>query len=1169
MTSRDAQPGESEPTTQQELLRQWEERIEEADGDPMAALAELLGARQAARNQLFGMAGETVLGCRLDAILGAGGMGVTYDGVDGDGARVAIKLVPGVAEAARPRFVQECRLLRELDHPAIVRYRAHDILPDGTGVLVMDLVRGSDLERFLTALATSDPMAAGLPAVAELLRDIEERGPAMRLSPRYRRRMLRLFADLASGLHEAHEHGVVHRDVKPGNVLVRDDLSPVLIDFGLARDHQNRVSFTQSGIAMGTLAYMAPEQFGNDPGAVDRRADVYSVGLLIYRAMFGTDFRKEVDDVLKRRRRAFLLDARQSREAAVDVQAILYRCLDPRPERRYATAKELEDDLRAAAGQGAVKARVPSRPVRAMRDRRIVAAVSMVCFVALVALAVAAWPRGRDVMFLANCGLLDAVAIVDGDQKVSLGAPRWLPFGMHEVELRGDKVLPVRRTIAVTDGPGAQWVTLITAMPGLHPDVNSRLTEGRSLLAWSSGHQWNPIDVGLPRDQLEIDGNLVSSSIPGLNTSLPQSRYRILARDGRGRTETQEVDLRNVHAVDVHTLPGVLAAYDGSFRRTWSCVHSPLPREFTIDTDAEKWTGLAQATVVPMDLMSTPCAFSPTDPGADARLVLRCRFPESMRSVFVYLRAGFEPGGELEIEAVLDGDHAVPVHADAAGRIGRSVELRSERGAMGLEIRARMRSRAEPNVNVALVKLFEGVVFGGHWQDEPPCFAVVADPAPRIGQVAPRRTKLPTSAPTLDVLRVSGFDPVGSNPSLSGLRTTGSAVPVLAWNASNGMKRSLYEAPIGDFANWRQLSPEAMHARIDSEDGQSFGHAVQWVQDVDGDGEQERVVTDGSSYARGTRFAGLIACFGSRDDRVLWTWPRIPSQGKHGDEGVFLSHDLVGDWNRDGAPDVAVGSCRTSAATGAHKAGYVAVLDSRTGAELWSDAGTMSWEGLSLFAVRALPEAKDVVLFRHFNDSDTGGPVTHNWIWTTGAEPSFRHIGPLQQAPISGALIHSRRARLGAALVVSVVRATPTNHGGFERYEREADGPKLVVRIEFPEEMFRQHWSSGLTPIGDCNGDGEEDLLFTARAPDKPVRSARETGTPEPIHWCAIVCGKTLEWLRYAELPGLHVGLGLWPDRQVFVPSAEGGGDVYLFCSIAPAPITELQLFRIPIRPWK
>jgi hypothetical protein len=1159
----------TDPTTQQELLRQWEERIDEAHGDPMAALAELLGARQAARNRLFGMAGEVVLGCRLEAILGAGGMGVTYDGVDANGERVAVKLVPGVAEAARPRFEQECRILAELQHPSIVRYRAHTVLEDGTGVLVMDLVRGSDLERVLLALASNDPFASGLPAVEALLHDIEERGASLRLSARYRRRVMRMFADVAAGLHAAHELGVVHRDVKPGNVLVRHDLSPVVIDFGLARDQQNRVSFTQSGIAMGTLAYMAPEQFGNDPGAVDRRADVYAVGLLLYRAMFGADYRKEVDDVLKRRRRAFLLDARQSREAAVDVQAILYRCLDPRPERRYATAKELEADLRAAAGQGAVKARVPSWPVRMLRDRRIVAAVSTFCFVAIVAIAVAAWPRGREVMFLANCGLLDAVAIVDGEQKVSLGAPKWLPFGVHEVELRGERVLPVRRTISVTDGPGAQWVTLITAMPGLHPDVNTRLREGFSLLAWSSGHQWNPIDVGLPRDQLAIDGKLVSSSVPGLNTSLQPGRYEIVATDGRGRTETQSVDLRNVPAVDMHMLPGVLASYGGSFRRTWSCVHSPLPSEFTIDTDAAKWTGLAQPTVVPMDVMSTPCAFSPAEPDADARLVLRCRFPEPMRSAFLYLRAGFDPGGELEVEAVLEGESAVPIRADAAGRIGRVVALHSERGASSLELRARMRTRSEPNVNVSLVRLFEGVAFGGHWQDEPPCFAVVADPAPRIGQAARKRTNRPESAPPLEVLLVDGFDPMGGNPSLSGFRTRGTAPFVLAWSSFTGAQRVLYEAPIDDLAHPRVLRPEAMHARLDPDDGHAFGLGVQHVPDQDGDGEPERIVTDTSSYARGTRFAGLIACFGSRDDRVLWQWPTIPSQGKHGDEGVFMSCDFVGDWNGDGAKDVAVGTCRTSAATGAHKAGYVAVLDARTGAELWSDAGTMRWEGLAILAVHECADTKDVVLFRHFNDSDTGGYVTHNWIWTTGAQPHFRHVGPLQPSPISGALIRSQRAARGAALVVGVMRSTPTSLGGFDRYELDASGPQLAAQVEFSAGISGPFWSSGMMSVGDCNGDGEEDVLFTVRAASKQVQVARDRGTPEPRCWCALVCGRTLEWLRYVELPGLHMGMGNWPDRLAFVPAAEGGGDAYFFCSVAPAALTDLKLFRIPIRPWK
>ena len=229
----------------------------------------------------------------------------------------------------------------------------------------------------------------------------------------------------------------------------------------------------------------------------------------------------------------------------------------------------------------------------------------------------------------------------------------------------------------------------------------------------------------------------------------------------------------------------------------------------------------------------------------------------------------------------------------------------------------------------------------------------------------------------------------------------------------------------------------------------------------------------------------------------------------------------------------------------------------------------MSWEGLSIFCVREDSDAKDLVLFRHFNDSDTGGYVTHNWIWTTGSQPPFRHIGPLQAAPISGALIRSQTARRGVALVVGVVRPTPSSTGGLERYELEEDGPKLVERVEFSQGMFSSYSSSGLLPVGDCNGDGEADLLFTVMPHVKVVRTARESGGPEPHCWCAVVCGKTLQWLRYAPLPGLHVGMGLWPDRPLFVPAAGGGGDAYVFCSIPAAELTERQLFRIPIRPWK
>ena len=1159
------------PTSQQELLRQWDARIADADGDPMAALADLLGARQAARNQLFGMAGQTILGCRLEAILGAGGMGITYDGVDPSGERVAVKLVPGVAEATRPRFEQECRLLAELQHPAIVRYRAHAVLDNGSGVLVMDLVRGCDLERMLLALASNDPGSFGLPAVDALLTGIEERGSALRLSPRYRRRMLRLLADVAAGLHVAHERGVVHRDVKPGNVLVRDDLSPVVIDFGLARDQQNRVSFTQSGMAMGTLAYMAPEQFGDDPGAVDRRADVYAIGLVLYRAMFGIDARKEMDDVLLRRRRAFLLDASQSREAPLDVQAILYRCLDPRPDRRYPTAKELEADLRAAAGQGAVKARIPSWPALALRDRRIVAVLATVCCLALLSFVVVAWPRGRDVMFVANCGLLDAVAVVDGDITAPLGAARWLPYGVYEVELRGDKVMPVRRTIAVTEGPGAQWVTLVTAMPGSNPGTDTLHVPGRSLLVWSSGHQWNPIGVGQQRDRLEIDGQLVHSSVPGMNTNLVPGLHTIEATDGLGRNETQVVDTRNSTVVDVQTLPGVLSNFDGEFRRTWSCIHSPLPSEFSLESDAADWTGLAVSPVVPLDLMAVPCALTPSDQDMDSRVTLRCRFPVAMRSAFVYLRASSSAGGQLRVEVAFDGELPQEVEQDAGGNIARVVALRSQRGAMGLTVSARMRAQTAPTVNVAQVKFLEGMAFGGHWQDQPPCIAVVADPSLEKGERARHKVGSPRlGVPQLELVPVETIEPIGDDPRLAGVRIASQRAPLLSWSATGGETRVVYEAPLPTLQPVRRLAASAMHARLDRDDGHGFGASIVYVADLDDDAKEERVISDPTSGARGAKYAGWIACFGSRDDRVLWSWPDFLPTGQHGDEMASLHFAPVGDWNGDGRLDLVASCARANPATGAHKAGYVAVLDSKTGVELWSTMGEAALETRSISSALHLGDGtRHLLLMRVLDNHDTGRDFSCAWHWVDAARSARVHVGPVVPGPLSAAFVRSARAPLGVALVQAGIRSIEANPGGFERYELTEDGPQLVARLQFEPDFIPIFWSAGLVAIGDVDRDGEEDVLLLARAPVKTVLAARAANQPEPESWCAIVSGRTLGWLGFLALQGQPICYRYSEDTPLFIQDGSGGGDAYLFCSIPLRTLNERQLFRIPIRPLR
>ena len=160
----------------QDLLQQLESRIGGVE-DPLEALAGLLGASSRARGRLFDLAGSTLAGCRLQRILGAGGMGVTYAGESADGDLVAVKLVADLQTASRDRFEQECRLLQSFNHPHIVHYRHHEVLPDGTGALVMEHIQGIDLEQLLVLLSSDDPRASDHSVVQNLLQDVETRAP--------------------------------------------------------------------------------------------------------------------------------------------------------------------------------------------------------------------------------------------------------------------------------------------------------------------------------------------------------------------------------------------------------------------------------------------------------------------------------------------------------------------------------------------------------------------------------------------------------------------------------------------------------------------------------------------------------------------------------------------------------------------------------------------------------------------------------------------------------------------------------------------------------------------------------------------------------------------------------------------------------------------------------
>ena len=205
-----------------------------------------------------------MIGYELEELIGHGGMGVVYRATDSKLQRpVALKLIlPELAEDARfrQRFIDESRIAASLDHASVVPiYEAGE--QDGQLFLAMRYVEGSDLRTLLG------------------------RDGALGLE-----RTLALLGQIASALDAAHRSGLVHRDVKPANILVDDDDHAYLTDFGVSK--QLGGVTTDTGRLVGSLDYLAPEQIAGE--RVDSRSDQYALACVLYECLTGTSaFRRE------------------------------------------------------------------------------------------------------------------------------------------------------------------------------------------------------------------------------------------------------------------------------------------------------------------------------------------------------------------------------------------------------------------------------------------------------------------------------------------------------------------------------------------------------------------------------------------------------------------------------------------------------------------------------------------------------------------------------------------------------------------------------------------------------------------------------------------------------------------------------------------------------------
>lgn len=282
--------------------------------------------------------------------LGAGGQGSVFLAEDQRIRRkVALKLLNGafVSDAGRARLRREAEALGTLAHPAICPVLEAEIEGE-IPFLAMPVLPGKDLRQ---TLSSDEPLPP--------------KSPRFRPSTQAELHgVLRFFETTARALHAAHEAGVVHRDIKPGNLFVLDNGQPMLLDFGLAHDSSEEAeSLTQSGDVFGTPAYMAPEQAnptGDEDSRGDRRVDVFALGVTLQEALTGErPFQGENFIAIQ----IAVLNQpptdprRLNPTVGEDLVAVLQVALDKNPARRYPTALALAEDLRRICEYEPVQAR--------------------------------------------------------------------------------------------------------------------------------------------------------------------------------------------------------------------------------------------------------------------------------------------------------------------------------------------------------------------------------------------------------------------------------------------------------------------------------------------------------------------------------------------------------------------------------------------------------------------------------------------------------------------------------------------------------------------------------------------------------------------------------------------------------------------------------------------
>lgn len=288
---------------------------------------------------------------QLLRVLGRGAMGLVYEGVDPKlNRRVAIKVIqmsriddPALRAEYASRFITEAQAVARLNHPNIVT--VYDFGEEGgIAYLVMELIAGEELGSYF-----DDSQMFSLDFTLE--------------------DSVRMTCELLDALDYAHQQGIVHRDVKPANVMLTAQLRVKLTDFGVARMQDVEANHTQAGTMVGTPSYMSPEQVMGQP--VGPRADIFAAGIILYQFLTGErPFKGQGLFALQQQIVYGQVPAPSTFSPLLSpaLDRVVLRALAKRPDDRYPSARAFRDDLqRALAGDGANPADTLPPPARAQQ----------------------------------------------------------------------------------------------------------------------------------------------------------------------------------------------------------------------------------------------------------------------------------------------------------------------------------------------------------------------------------------------------------------------------------------------------------------------------------------------------------------------------------------------------------------------------------------------------------------------------------------------------------------------------------------------------------------------------------------------------------------------------------------------------------------------------------